>query len=542
MRRTKSVRVLFLILAAALLAGGSLASVASAKHLSKSQKTKIRAKLRRELKANPRVVLKRSFAKQAGQVSFTLPVTLRFRKSDTGTPSTLSLDLGTLGVKTIALDGYLPANATFIDPSASGSLGELRVSIPSQAPGTVGGITPGPNGVQYDGGTATLRANPLTILTNPDVTGKTIAQGGCSDYNTAGLGTPGSPGAGVGGGGYLPAASDAPDNPAYNAAIGTGVDPNAVFRTPWLPVGVAPVGTQVANGLSNTQTFTGPSGGTAYLFGNPSGPGVDVTLNALTNINSILRDVDTENGLFVALGRQCSQTWTGAVPNVLTAHVTGSLDIRPDVTNDGRLRLAVATLSGGGVPDTITACVAPYSQYAAPSVPAGSALNITGLAQNPFAGVGVSTAVLTEAIPAGTPQAAPQVPCGAYHVGAGGQPTVGVGANTGLGGNVALFGTPAPGDNFPSANTPINGAPSGLPGVTVPQPCTTPAGSSTIVPATGYTQNSGCEISLNGTLTPGTITADVLIGTPTATDKPAATNNADHFSPSPQVQGLVGNL
>ena len=523
MHSKRRFRILILMLCASLLAGGSLASVASAHHLSKAQKSRIRAKLRREVRANPRIVLKRSFMKQAGQVSFTLPVTLRFRNSDSNIPSTLNLDLGTLGVKAIALQGYLQANATFIDPSASGQLGELRVSIPSVAPGTVGGTITGPNGVKFDAGSATLRASPLSILTNPDVTGKTIANGGCSNYSSASLGTSGSPGAP-----YAPATSDPSDNPAYSPAL--GLDANEAFRTPYLPVGVAPIGTQPPNGLSNTQSFVGPSGGTAYLFGNPTGPAVDVTLNALTNINSILRDVDTENALFVGLGRQCAQTWTGYVPNVLTAHVTGSLDIRPDVTNDGRLRLAVATLTGGSVPDAITACVAPYQQYAAPAVGAGpaNAINIGGLAQNPFAAVGVNTAVLSEPIPAGNPQQAPQVPCGSSHPGTLDPTTnpVGSAPGQGLGGNVALFGN---GTNpFPNGDAPLAGAPAGLPGVTSPTPCP------------GTTASSGCEISLNGTLTPGTITADVLIGTPGLTDKLPATNAGLGFNPSTAF--LLGNL
>ena len=54
--------------------------------------------------------------------------------------------------------------------------------------------------------------------------------------------------------------------------------------------------------------------------------------------------------------------------------------------------------------------------------------------------------------------------------------------------------------------------------------------------------SGGCTISLNGTLTPGTITADVLIGTAGATDKPLATNYSDNFSANALVRGLVGNL
>src|SRR5258708_28920358 len=95
MQSRKRFRILVLMLCASLLAGGSLASVASARHhLSKAQKARIRAKLRREVKANPRVVLKKSFMRQAGQVSYTLPVTLRVRKlHDGGNPSNPTLAL-----------------------------------------------------------------------------------------------------------------------------------------------------------------------------------------------------------------------------------------------------------------------------------------------------------------------------------------------------------------------------------------------------------------------------------------------------------------
>lgn len=529
MQSRKRLRILVLMLCGALLAGGAFAGVASARHLTRSQKAHLRAKLSREVKANPRVVLRRSFVRQASSISYTLPITLRFRS-----PSTLNLDLGTLGVKTIGLSGYLPANATFIDPSASGTLGELRVSIPSQPPGTVGGVVDSgalSNHVLYDGGTATLRASPLSILVNPDVTGKTIANGGCSDYASATTGTPSSPGYP-----YSPIGSDPQDLPSLTTALGdpnsgaAAPDANTVFRTPFLPIGVAPV-VPNASGFAPGTPFTGPSGGDAFLFGNPSGgPSVDVTLNALTNINSILRDVNTENALFVGLGRQCSQSWTGYVPNTLTAHVTGSLAIQPDVTNDGRLRLAVATLTGGSVPDVITACVAPYSLYGGSAVAAGSNVNIGGLAQNPYAGAGVNTAKLTEAVAAGTPQAAPQVGCGEHHTGAAGLDTAS--DPNELGGNFLLFGLP--GDPFPSANTPLSGVPPALPGFQIPQPC--PA------TVTAGVTSGGCTISLNGTLTPGTITADVLIGTPGATDKPLATNYNDNFSANPLVKGLVGNL
>jgi hypothetical protein len=521
------------MLCASLLAGGSFASVASARHhLSKAQKAKIRAKLRREVKANPRVVLKKSFMRQAGQVSFTLPVTLRFRNSDGNVPSTLNLDLGTLGVKSIALQGYLSANATFIDPSASGTLGELRVSIPPVPPGTVGGtIDTGAahNHVLADAGTATLRASPLSILTNPDVSNVPITNAtgsGCQGYAGAGLGTANSPGVGIAAGGYAPGTSDPADNPL---TVPSGIDTNTVFRTPYLPIGVAPVVPQTGS-FTSPGPFSGPSGGNAYLFGNPSGgPSVDVTLNALTNINSILRDVNTGNALFVGLGRQCAQTWTGYVPNVLTAHVTGSLSIQPDITNDGRLRLAVATLTGGSTPDPIKACVAPYSQYGAPAVPALSAINIGGLNQNPFSAAGVNTAIITEQVVKGDPTTAPAVPCGTTNAGVANPAAQTVGT---LGGQVLLKGKP--GDPFPSGNAPLAGIPNGLPGVTVPQPCPP-----TTAPATGVT-SGGCEISLNGTLTPGTLTADVLIGQAV----PLTSGGTDFLPATNQTPGstIVGNL
>jgi hypothetical protein len=77
--------VLALLLAAATMAAcvmPAAASAAKAKHLSPGQKAKIKRALKRQVKHNPGVILGRRFAKQAAQVDFKLPTTVRLNRSD----------------------------------------------------------------------------------------------------------------------------------------------------------------------------------------------------------------------------------------------------------------------------------------------------------------------------------------------------------------------------------------------------------------------------------------------------------------------------
>ena len=67
------------MLGIAVLLSGVIAQPAGAKTLSKSQKAKVRAQLRKQVKRNPRVLRRRSFLRKAALVNFKLPVTIRLR-------------------------------------------------------------------------------------------------------------------------------------------------------------------------------------------------------------------------------------------------------------------------------------------------------------------------------------------------------------------------------------------------------------------------------------------------------------------------------
>ena len=132
------------VLTAAAMVFGAFAGSAVAKKA--SHKSKVRAQLLRQVKKNPRVVLRKSFLRKAGLVHFVLPVTVRLRGSNNSTaaspvfddanPNRASVDLGaSLGNRTVNLGGSLPAEVEFNDQYDGGALGNVRINL---SPGGAG--------------------------------------------------------------------------------------------------------------------------------------------------------------------------------------------------------------------------------------------------------------------------------------------------------------------------------------------------------------------------------------------------------------------
>jgi hypothetical protein len=123
--------------------------------MSAKQKAAVRAKLRKQIKKNPRVINRKSFVKKAALVNFKLPVTLRLRGGNTPTgpcngftapsgacqptgnvvpgntnPNKATVDLGaSLGKREVDLGGKLAAEIVFRDSYDGGALGNVDLTI-----------------------------------------------------------------------------------------------------------------------------------------------------------------------------------------------------------------------------------------------------------------------------------------------------------------------------------------------------------------------------------------------------------------------------
>ena len=158
--RRHVLQVVALVTAVALVFG-AFAGSAGAKKISKSQKAKIRAELRKSVKKNPGVVKRRAFLRKAALVNFKLPVTIRLRNACEnsqnpaptvgGNPvglalSTNCLQQGTalnqrtvpsanvnlgpsLGTRSVAIGGALAAVVEFSDTYDGGALGNVNLKI-----------------------------------------------------------------------------------------------------------------------------------------------------------------------------------------------------------------------------------------------------------------------------------------------------------------------------------------------------------------------------------------------------------------------------
>lgn len=161
--RRHVLQVVALVTAVALVFG-AFAGSAGAKKLNKSQKAKIRAELRKQVKKNPGAVKRRAFLRKAALVNFKLPVTIRLRNPCTnenganpgptvgGNPvgvaltnqncltqgtalnqrtiPTANVNLGpSLGTRSVAIGGALAAVVEFSDTYDGGALGNVNIKI-----------------------------------------------------------------------------------------------------------------------------------------------------------------------------------------------------------------------------------------------------------------------------------------------------------------------------------------------------------------------------------------------------------------------------
>lgn len=172
-----------------------------------------------------------------------------------------------------------------------------------------------------------------------------------------------------------------PPNNAANVPTATYNAQDVVLRTAPIHLGVTAAGTNInesnpadgAGPQSSQNIVAGQSGGQANLFGNIPGKshGIDVTVNLDGSINSILRSVDPDvNPLLIgapynASAFNCRQAFTGAVHNYIPGlKLQGDLHISPAITNDGKLRIAKATLSSiQPAHVALAACLMPYSTF-----------------------------------------------------------------------------------------------------------------------------------------------------------------------------------
>jgi len=159
----RSVLQVVALVTAVALVFGAFAGSAGAKKLSKSQKAKVRAELRKQVKKNPGAIKRRSFLRRAALVNFKLPVTIRLRNTCTtenganpaptvgGTPPglllsqncatqgtalnqrtvpTANVNLGpSLGTRSVAIGGALAAVVEFQDTYDGGALGNVNIKI-----------------------------------------------------------------------------------------------------------------------------------------------------------------------------------------------------------------------------------------------------------------------------------------------------------------------------------------------------------------------------------------------------------------------------
>jgi hypothetical protein len=399
---------------------------AKSTRMSAKQKAQVRAQLRKAVRKNPKLVARKSFLKKASLVNFTLPITVKLRNSGNGTPqgatnnpNRATLDLGaSLGTREIDLGGSLAGEIQFHDSFDGGALGNVDLVLDP----------PGANG-KY------LTSTSIPLLWNPNTASSGYAwdrglgsanalEGGCSNFTGAGdlpfnvlspaavyPGVPifgGVAGAGNADGRFIAVNPGVDDITNLSASkipgninnLGGQVNPfpsavnggptgftqppdvkDTVLRTAPLKLGIATPGTVAYTGAGpeGTQNVTiGKSGGQANLFGNIPGKtyGIDVTVSLATQINSIIRAVDSDaqhvdvGSAWPAALFNCRQAITGSVPNTIPdIHLKGNLKISPAITPSGDLRIAKASLSSLSEPYpthvALAACLSPYSVLAA---------------------------------------------------------------------------------------------------------------------------------------------------------------------------------
>jgi hypothetical protein len=387
------------LLVAACLVFGATAGNATAKRYTAKQKRAISHKLLKQLKKNPKLIRSKSFVRKASAVNFQLPVTIRLNPDVvypnvlcgalgmtagcagpvtfqrlgglTNSDDTALLDLGQSlgGVKQLKLGGQIEAYVDFKSPLDGGNLGDVDIVFKDST------ANPG------------LEANPVSVLTNPDVTTQTVANGGCSDratspyfggiFSVLAIGIPPTE---IGKAPLHYSGTTDADLPANMPFMNTGSDferQNTVLSARG-PVTAANPNGNIQIGINGAK-----SGGFANILG--AGPS-QVKLTLDFNLWTVIRGVDAEkgNGLGIFAGTgpfgdptnrildpydtNCRQAWSGYIRNVLHA-VTGgdknALRIAPAFTLDRRLRIAKIQFGSSGVTthNTVRACLQPFSSY-----------------------------------------------------------------------------------------------------------------------------------------------------------------------------------
>jgi hypothetical protein len=112
---SRHTRSFFGVMLAVVFAFSAVIAVPASAKLTKHQKAHIRAKLRKQIKKNPKLIRSKRFFKKASLVNFTLPVTVALRTNPVlGNPNSANLDLGpSLGQRTVSITGKLPAEIQF---------------------------------------------------------------------------------------------------------------------------------------------------------------------------------------------------------------------------------------------------------------------------------------------------------------------------------------------------------------------------------------------------------------------------------------------
>jgi hypothetical protein len=307
----------------------------SADAYTKKQKRHIQRVLLHQLKKHPRLIKNRRWVRKASHVNEVLPLTIRLNPIVDGgaaagtqpalaaSDDTAKLDLSdTFGPlasnKVTTLSGVVNVDAVFGNPQDGDNLGDLRIVV------TGANLSAASVGV-LENSAAAACAGPLHQ--SPDNT-----------YSTGGTST-------------------GPGTTVSAASLAPSVDPNTVVRTAPIPLTLA--------------STAAPNVGTANLFTQTNNVRLSLHVNAA--VNTIFRALDDgTGGSTLALGAgsfpfaafNCDEafaaqtTGSGVTGNVIPVNVTGSLNISPAITTDGRLRIAKVNVSSpAATHSTVDACL-----------------------------------------------------------------------------------------------------------------------------------------------------------------------------------------
>ncbi len=184
------------LLLVACLALGATAGAASAKRYTAKQKKAISHQLLKQIKKNPKLLRSKSFVRKASAVNFQLPVTIRLNP-DLVYPNVLCGALGSRPLvraprrsrplvawrtpTTRPCWTWSVARWRQVRQVGRPSRGLRRLQVPARR------REPGRRRHRLQGHERQPdpRGQPVSVLTNPDVTTKTVANGGCTDRATS---------------------------------------------------------------------------------------------------------------------------------------------------------------------------------------------------------------------------------------------------------------------------------------------------------------------------------------------------------------------